>query len=428
MGILNNKVLLNSFWMISEKIVSIFGLIFVTAFVAKYLGPENFGKLTFASSLFAIVQTVAMFGLENVIFQRTSKNRKLGEKIIFSTRVIRNTLYFIISPIVLIWVYLSNDYITFMFSLASCIGVFFATHDVYSIYFNAILQSKINAICNTIGLIIAFLIRYIIPIFHLDILWLSIPIICVTLIPFLLRVYYFNKVKQTYVIHYKHKVKVIKNSMLNTGKKLILYSLSVAIFIKTSQIFLGLQSKYELGIYSTAMSIGFGFSFVVSAFISSLMTQIYAENDFETSQNQVAQLYAITIVVSLAFLIFILVFGKFLIKELYGEKFLEVDNILWIMVIVCMFSILSTVSEKYMFKFRTSYSYLQKKINLLLLFNLIITYLLVKFLGIKGAVYSILITEFSTATIFNYFFQHGLIWDTHKRIFKLSTYKNLLKK
>jgi O-antigen/teichoic acid export membrane protein len=47
--------------MISEKIISIFGLIFVTSFVAKYIGPENFGKLTFAGSLFAIVQTISLW-------------------------------------------------------------------------------------------------------------------------------------------------------------------------------------------------------------------------------------------------------------------------------------------------------------------------------------------------------------------------------
>ena len=71
---MSKKVFSNSLWMMSEKLISIFGLIFVTSFVAKYIGPENFGKLTFVGSIFAIVQTIAMMGIENVIFQKTAKN------------------------------------------------------------------------------------------------------------------------------------------------------------------------------------------------------------------------------------------------------------------------------------------------------------------------------------------------------------------
>lgn len=42
---LRNKVLSNSIWMILEKVISIFGLIFVTSYVAKYIGPANYGNI-----------------------------------------------------------------------------------------------------------------------------------------------------------------------------------------------------------------------------------------------------------------------------------------------------------------------------------------------------------------------------------------------
>ena len=94
---MSKKVYLNSLWMMAEKLLSIFGLIFVTSFVARYIGPANFGKLTFATSIFAIVQTVSLFGSDNLIFQKTSQNRKTGEHIIFATRTLRN-LFFAVFP------------------------------------------------------------------------------------------------------------------------------------------------------------------------------------------------------------------------------------------------------------------------------------------------------------------------------------------
>lgn len=426
MNILNKKVLFNSLWMMAEIIISIFGTIFVTAFVAKYIGPENFGKITFSASIFVIVQTIAMFGLNDVIFQRTSRNRKLGEKIIYSMALVRNILFFLISSIVLVLIYFNTDKVVFIFSIASCISAFFALHDVYGIYFNAILMSKINAICNTIGLLLAFAIRYLIPYFQLDMLWLSVPIITVTLIPFLMRIYFYKKMKLSNLDSYKTKTKLIRNHMLRIGKKLFLYSLSVAIFTKTPQLFLGISSQYDLGIYTVAMTLGFGFAFVVGALISSVMVQIYVEPDFELSQKKVAQLNAITIVFCMMILFFLLIMGEWIILWLYGYEYLAANEILWIMVLVCLFSSLSTIAEKYMFKFN-AYSYLQKKINLLLVFNIIITFFMVNFYGLYGAVSAILITEIFTATIFNYFFKFNgvvIIWDIHKKIFSLSTYRN----
>ena len=86
---LSNPMFSNSLWMMSEKLIAIFGLIFVTSFVAKYIGPENFGKLTFVGSIFAIVQTLSLMGTENVIFQKTAKSRKFGENIIYASRRLR---------------------------------------------------------------------------------------------------------------------------------------------------------------------------------------------------------------------------------------------------------------------------------------------------------------------------------------------------
>ena len=57
-----NKIFLNSIWIILEKLIALFGLIFVTSFVAKYIGPESFGKLSFATTIFAVVQTLAIWG------------------------------------------------------------------------------------------------------------------------------------------------------------------------------------------------------------------------------------------------------------------------------------------------------------------------------------------------------------------------------
>ncbi|HBY4329534.1 TPA: polysaccharide biosynthesis protein, partial [Klebsiella pneumoniae] len=51
---MNRRILNNSFWMMAEKIISIFGLIFVTSFVAKYVGPSIYGDIALSLSIFQL--------------------------------------------------------------------------------------------------------------------------------------------------------------------------------------------------------------------------------------------------------------------------------------------------------------------------------------------------------------------------------------
>ncbi|HBV90687.1 MAG TPA: polysaccharide biosynthesis protein, partial [Pantoea sp.] len=45
------SVMSNAAWMMSEKIISVFGVIFVTSYVAKSFGPTVFGQMAFSTSL-----------------------------------------------------------------------------------------------------------------------------------------------------------------------------------------------------------------------------------------------------------------------------------------------------------------------------------------------------------------------------------------
>lgn len=411
----------NSIWMMSEKLIAIFGLIFVTSFVAKYIGPENFGKLTFVGSIFAILQTLSLMGTENIIFQKTAKNRKIGENIIYASKRLRDYIYGSLSIITLGGLYFYTDRLTFIFGISTCIAIYFAVHDVYSIYFNAILESKINAYCNITALIISLSVRYLIVLFQLPIETLGIPIILLTLIPFLLRKYLYTKKKLSVGIMLPYAIKRYRKYTFAVGQKLLLYSLSVAIFTKTAQLFLGLESQFDLGIYTVAMTLGNSFYFVLLAIISSYFTGIYQEESLEKSQNNVAQLYMVVVVISLFVTLGLYLFGPWVVSVLYGVEFIRVTEILWLAGLVTLFSGLSTIAEKYLIKFN-AYEYLKRKTFILVFFNVIFTFLMVKLYGLYGGIYAILTTEILSVTLFNYFFRDGLIWDTQKRMFIISTY------
>lgn len=67
--------------------------------------------------------------------------------------------------------------------------MFFLAIDHYAIYFNAVLKSKINVYFNIIGLSLSLLLRYLIVYFKFEIIYLAIPIMLTSIIPFFLDFY-----------------------------------------------------------------------------------------------------------------------------------------------------------------------------------------------------------------------------------------------
>lgn len=426
LGFLKNKVFSNSMWLIAEKILSIFGLFFVTSMVAKYIGPDNYGKLVFASSLFAVIQTISMFGSENLFFQKISKNKTLGEKLIFATKRYRTLIYTVGSIFLLLYLYFTTDYLTFTYSIATCIALYFALHDMpYIIYFDALLKSKINVVCNMFGLIFTLLFRYLLVFFELDIIWLIIPIISVTLIPYVIRLNLYKRFKATEFLQLNELSKYQKY-MLGAGKKLFLYSLAVIIYTRTAQIFLGIKSQFDLGIYTVAITLGMSFAFVLNAIITSYMTQIYAEKDKQKSQDMTSVLYGITCFVSLGAILFLYIAGPYIVSILYGNNYTQVNSILTVITFACLLSTISGISDKYLVK-ENAYNYLSKKTNLLVVFNLVTAASLITVFGLKGAVMSIFLTEFVSATLCNYFFKHGEIFKVQLKTFSPTLYMKYFK-
>lgn len=415
-----NRVFKNSIWMVFEKIISIFGLIFVTSFVAKYIGPESFGKLSFAASIFGVVQIFSWFGCDNLIFKRASKNPNSAWALIKYTKSIRNIMYFITGIPVLTYVYYYTDSVTFYFGLASFFASYLMALDVSSIYFNAQLKAYINVISNILGLLFSFISRYVIAFFQIDMIWLVVPIIGVALIPFLIRWYIFNYKEKNNCIGNSNKIKY-KRYLFFSGANLVLYTLSVAIFTKTSQFFLGLYSMKDLGIYMVASTLGVSFYSILTAFISSFMSKIYAEKDEGIANQMVAQVNILVIIISLFITLFMYFFGKEIVLFLYGDGYIDSVKYIVFFTFLALISGLSTVSEKYIIKFSTygAYNFLLKKMVIILILNTFMSYLFIANFGLKGAIFSVLITELLSLTILNYFFKNGMILKLHLLTFKL---------
>ncbi|HIE5374100.1 oligosaccharide flippase family protein [Proteus mirabilis] len=405
----------NSAWIIVEKLLSIFGLIFVTSYVAKYIGPDNFGKLSYVISIFTIIQTISMLGMDTILFRRISKNRFSGINLMMSTIKLRIILYIIVSTLFSSYfIYNTEDYITIAFTISVAISYFFLAIDHYAIYFNAVLKSKINVYFNIIGLSLSLLLRYLIVYFKFEIIYLAIPIMLTSIIPFFLRFLYFHFIISPKKLEDKYRSKYIYH-LIKTGIPISVSNVSIVIYSKISQILLAtLISNYALGIFSVASTLAYAWLFVPQAIITSYFTKIYKMHNKNEIIISTSYLNIFISIIGLLYLLFIYLFGDFIIKILYGSEYTKASGILFFLAISSSISCLGTISYRYIIAF-SGYSFLAKKMIFTSIISIIITYFLVKNYSINGAIIASISIEIISLTIFNYFFKEYLVLRMHIR-------------
>lgn len=415
--LLNSRILKNAAWMISEKSIAIIGLFFVTSYVAKYVGPSIFGIIALATATFQIIQIIAQLGNDNIIFKRVSKKKESGIKLIKSTFSIRTIIYFSISIPTLYYFYSYKNNITFIFSIAICIACYFSSIDVYSIFNNAVLKSKINTIANIIGISIGLALQYIIAYNKLNPIYLTFPIVVVTLIPLSIRLYLFPKISK---IKRKHKLKYSKYILLS-GISIVFSTLSIAIYTRINQFMISyLEGDYSLGIYSVAVTLSTAWIFILTAIINSTLPSIFSEKKESKAVSTAANLNVIVLSISITVLLFIYLFGNYFIELLFGNSYAMASELLTILCCSTIFANLGTVSARFIVR-HSGYSFLSKKMFVMVLLSIPISYIMIKIFGLKGAAYSVLIIEILSLTIMNYFFKKGLIFNLHKETLKLPT-------
>lgn len=409
MGIFSGKIVSNSLWMMLEKVISIFGLIFVTSYVAKYIGPTNFGKIALATTLFTFVQTLTWFGNQEILFKRVSKNHQSGLNYLSNTQKIRFYLFLLMSLPILIGLYIFTDLLTLIFGIATAFATYFITQDIYAVYNNAVLHSYINAIVNMVGLSIALVVRYVIVLFEMEYAYLSIPIVLVTLIPYLLKRYWFNRSLKTPILNQQ---KYRKYYFL-AGGSLVISTLAVSFYTQITSLMLAkLTSLKDLGIYAVAVTLGTAWSFINFAVITSVLSKIYREKSHYQSYVMVAKLNLLILAVSLSVVAVLGVFGHWVIETLYGAAYQDAYKLLIILALSTMLSGLGTIAARLMVK-EESYTYISKKMLFVALSALPISYGMIYIYGLIGAAYSVFIIELLSLTVFNYFYKDGLIFKIH---------------
>ena len=140
------KILGNMGWLMVDRVVRMGMGLFVGVWVARYLGPAQFGSLNFAVAFVALFGTVATLGLEGIVVREVLHSPDDTHEILGTTLALRggcSLLAAVVSIAMLRWIQPHDSEALVLVSILSLTLVFQA-FDTIDSYFQSQVQSKIS--------------------------------------------------------------------------------------------------------------------------------------------------------------------------------------------------------------------------------------------------------------------------------------------
>lgn len=413
----------NSMWMLIEKAISLFGLIFIISAVAKYTGPSIYGEISLAASIFIVIKTVAQLGLDQLFFKYTSQKKPFHFLFFKNASQLVSIIYLILSVVIIFISYFHASPTGFYFILATFLAYYFNSIDFLNAYYEGMLLSKINVFANVIGLLISLVMRWVIVVLEVDYIYLCIPIVMMTLVPFLIKaLFYYKKylVSSKVVLKKTVKNKRYRVYFLGAGFPLMLAVITATVNGQASNFLLGyLENTASVGIFSIAFVLAGAWCIVPTTLIMSYMTSIYSINnkDYLTYIKISSKILKNISLLSLFIVLVLYVFSPYFIDWLYGKEFYQSIEIFQYLIFFQLIWIVNFLFSRIIIKFN-GFRFLANKSIVLCLLNIVVSYILIKEKGVIGAAFALIIVEvisfisnflFKPAKFLNVVFKIGVI-------------------
>ncbi len=375
MGVLKGKVLKNASWIIICKLLQSLIAFCISILTARYLGPSNYGLISYASSLVAFVLPISQLGLKNTLVQEITGNAEnegeiIGTSVFFSAV---SAFFCMIGVVAFSAIANVGDTVTVLVVALYSINLLFQAIELIQYWFQAKLLSKYSSVVSLLAYVLVSCYRIFLLVTAKNVYWFAVSnSIDYFLIAVLLFVIYRKLGGQRLSINF-----ALGKRLFNKSKHYIVTGLMVAIFAQTDKIMLkGMIGEAATGKYAVAVAVASVSSFVYVAIIDSFRPVIFASENKRSFELNLKRVYSVVIWLSLAQCIVMTVFADLFINLLYGKDFAESANVLRVAVWFITFSYMGSVrniwilaknKQKYLWIINASGAGLNVILNLVLI-------------------------------------------------------------
>lgn len=398
-----NKIVKNVSWIIACRICQAILALLINMLTARYLGPYNYGIISYAASMVAFVTPLMNLGISNIIVNEIIKHPNEEGNIVGTSigLTMISSVCCVLALAGIVSVVNRGEKETLIVCILYSLLLFSQSFEMIQYWFQAKLMSKYYAISTLIAYVIVSAYKIFLLAAGKSVYWfaLSHAIDYLLIAIFLIFVY---KKKQGQRLGFSFD---IAKQLFKQSKHYILPGIMGVVLAQSDRIMLKIMCSNEaVGLYSAAYSIAGLTSFVFTAIIDSMRPAILENKKHcqEKYRQLMLKLFGIVIYLSIAQAIFITIFAKIIVHVMYGTEYYSSIPTVQLIIWYTLFSnlggaksvwILAEQKQKYLWMITISG----------MLLNILLNLILIPYIGINGAALATLITQIFSNFVINYF-------------------------
>jgi len=382
----------NTSWMFAEQILRMVVGLLVGVWVARYLGPSQFGVFSYVVAFAALFSSIAKLGLDSIVVRdlvREPDQRNVYMGTAFRLKLAGSVV--MLGAIGTAMEFTSSDITTKLYIFIIASGAVFQSFEVVDFYFQSKVLSKFVSICKLIQLFTSSLIKIYLIYIGSDLFWFVMVSLMdqITLAITLYLAYRYQKIG-----------KFLKNFDGNVAKKLLgdswpllLSSFVIIIYMRIDQIMIKeILGEKEVGIYSAAVRLSEAWYFVPVIITNSLLPAILNAKKISEAMyyQRIQRLYTLMVWMAIGVALPITFLSEWVVQILYGPAFAEAGLVLAINMWTGVFVYFGSAWSKWMLIENNMKMAALFQINAMI-FNVFLNIILIPKFGICGAAFSTLI-------------------------------------
>ncbi len=346
------KIISNIGWLSVEKILGMAVSLLVGVYVIRYLGANDFGKLSYSLSLVSLFEAIAKLGLDSVVIRNLVKTEESTNEILGTTFILK-----LISSIMTIGLIIELSLRIDGYSQTSLITIIvafillFGSIDAIDYWFQSQVQSRPMAIVRSIQLIISSILKIFFIQFRLPVIAFAVLVLFDYIFKALGTILvYRSSNKKRSIFTWKFSWQRAED-MLKDSWPLILSSAMVTVYMKIDQVMLEKMSgSQEVGYYAAAIRFSEIWYFIPLIICSSVFPSVIKsrQNSLKRYYEKLQQLYDTMAWIAIVLAISMTVLSKPMITFLLGEEYEITASILTLHIWAAPFVFLGVANHQWL--------------------------------------------------------------------------------
>jgi O-antigen/teichoic acid export membrane protein len=330
------RILANLNWLVADKLLRAAGGLFIGIWIARYLGPEQFGALNYALAFVALFSVFARLGIDQIVVRELTRFPQREGEILGTVFTLKLAVSLVVLPLVILsaWASQGGDWpFTVLIGIVA-VGMVFSVLDVYDFYYQAQVLSRYVVFARSTAFLFFSAVRVALILTEQPVVYFAATTTLeIALGGGILVWLYRHKQKPAPRWHFDYGIMV---PLLRDGWPLILSSALIVIHTKIGQVMIGqMLSITDVGIYGAALRLSEAWLVVPSLLVQTLMPYFVKIREINPDlyRSRLIQLYSIMFWLSVSIGAMAVIFGEFFVILLFGEPyrdaFLPMAVIIW---------------------------------------------------------------------------------------------------